>query len=119
MYNEQAIDNALMGIKDELMTPATHLNREADTMPVIREEIETLNDIASKLELLRPLWKALRYSYKGREIASHLETAARQWMLTMGDSGKCHNAALLTRTWERCNNLVVAYHADETQLKAA
>ena len=119
MYDETLIDNALIAMKDELYGVAAHLNTETDEMPVIRMEIHKLDDVCGKLELVRGLWKVLRYSYKGREISQRLADAAHCWMMTMAQSGKCHNTSLLLQTWERADALRRAYHADEHETKAA
>ena len=112
-YDETAIDTALVHIKDSLFSVASHLDHEANRMPAIRDEIEKVVDVCDKLELLRELWKALRYSYKGREIATLLSRAVQAWQANMAQSGVCHDAGLLQRTWDRCNALVEGYHGDE------
>ena len=113
MYNESEIDNALIQIKNQLWEEANGLKRDIDHMPTIRVELLRFHGIVSKLTVMRPLWKALRYSYKGREIAANLTEIAHNWMSSMANSGKCHDSSLLLGAWELAAQLSNAFHEDQ------
>lgn len=112
MLDSSFIDNGAQQMKDMLLNDLNEVNENAMGSDEINVELAKAERLIHVLERTRPLWFAIRYSYKGREILYSLQGKMRN--IEYNVTSRAHVlSARYNQMWLHLNTLLSEYYADE------
>ena len=113
MFTQDALDNALIQLKDSLLRDLNEVEVENIEKTADADlELDKIDPILDFLERIQGLFTALSYDYKGREIAGRIHEVIGQIDMKLSKKGRVISARLVN-TAQRAWDLHMAFHADE------
>lgn len=109
-FSEQEIDSAMVFQAKFLNDRLNSIDEDAETADPINAGLVILGHVLYVLEFNRTLWKAVKASYKGTELAGRCLSIAQKFQvnITRGDK----TAARVKEMVQKCHHLQMAFHTD-------